>query len=184
MSAAGPRSVEGGEFLIVGVVQKPHGIRGELAVRLETDRPEQVFRPERRLRVGDAQGNPTADELTVERARPFKGGLLVKVREFDGRNEAIEAMRGRTLLLPREETAPLDTDEVWIHQLPGLRVESDGATVGSVSEVFDTATGHLLEVATPDGRELLVPFVRQIVVRVDPAAGVLEIDAPPGLLEL
>ena len=74
------------EFLIVGSVQKPHGIKGELFVRLETDRPGAVFAPGRVLRLGTTDGQPLeSGVLTVERARAFKGGMLVKAAEFTGR---------------------------------------------------------------------------------------------------
>lgn len=174
----------GAGYLIVGAVQKPHGIKGELFVRLETDRPEEVFRPERALRLGDADGRPTDAVLTVERARPFKGGVLVKPREHATRDADLEALRGRTLLIPREEAPPLDEDEVFVHQLMGLRVEAGGESVGVVREVFEGPAGHLLEVRRPGGGDTLIPFIREIIVRVDPARGVLEIRPPDGLLEL
>lgn len=177
-------SAERDDLLIVGAVQKPHGIRGELLIRVETDRPAEVFRPDRRLRLGDPQGEPTGETVTVERARPFKDGVLVKVQEFATRDETLEALRGRTLLLPRDEVPPLEEGEVFIHQLPGLEVVAAGEAVGRVREVFDAPSGHLLEVRTPDGRDLLIPFVRDIVVRVDAAGGVLELNAPAGLLDL
>ena len=59
------------EYLIVGTVQKPHGIKGELFVRLETDRPDAVFSAGRALLLGDGQGRPLEETLTIERARAF-----------------------------------------------------------------------------------------------------------------
>ena len=120
-------------FLIVGTVQKPHGIKGELFVRLETDHPAAVFAPGRVLRLGDAQGRPTEGQLTIERARPFKGGLLVKAAEHGGRNEGVELLRGATLLMPAADAQPLDEDEAFVHQLLGLRVVSGEETLGTVA---------------------------------------------------
>ena len=174
------------EYLVVGTVRKPHGIRGELAVQVDTDRPGTVFRAGRVLLVGDAAGRPDGRSLTVERTRPFKEGLLVKVREHTGLNEAVEALRGAALLIPRDQAAPLDDDEVFYHAVVGMRVDtSAGETVGTVSELYETpGGGFLLGVRPPRGKEILIPFVREMVRRLDREARVVEIEAPPGLLEL
>ncbi|HEU0013383.1 MAG TPA: ribosome maturation factor RimM [Longimicrobium sp.] len=172
------------EYLIVGSVQKPHGIKGELFVRLETDRPAAVFAAGRALLLGDAGGRPSGGALTVERARPFKGGMLVKVAEHAGRSPEQEALRGRTLLIPREEAAPLDDGEVFYHQVIGLKVLADGAEVGVVQELYDAPSGPLLSVRREGKKELLIPFVKGMVRRLDAAEGVLELEAPAGLLDL
>ena len=173
-----------GTFLIVGGIQKPHGIRGELFVRVETDRPDDVFSAGRTLLLGDERGHPDGRTVTVERARPFKGGLLVKVVGIGSRTPEVDAMRGAQLLLAREALAPLDADEVYTHQLVGLRVMADGAEVGTVSDLYEAPGGQLLGVNRPGRRELLVPFVKELVRRIEVEAGVLELDAPDGLLEL
>lgn len=173
------------EFLIVGTVQKPHGIKGELFVRLETDRPGEVFAPGRALRLGDAAGAPTDEHLTVERARAFKGGMLVKAAELGGRDEALEGLRGRTLLIRRSEAAAPEEGEVFYHQLLGMRVVTPAeGEVGTVREVYDAPSGPLLSVARPGRGELLIPFVREMIRRIDPAEKTLELDLPVGLLEL
>lgn len=171
-------------FLLVGTVRKPHGIRGELFVGAETDRPDVVFRAGRVLTLGDAHGRPTGETLTIERARPFKGGVLLKLEGHSGRDEVIEALRGRPLLIPETEAAALQEDEVFFHDLVGLRVVADGEPVGTVREVLELPASEMLVVRRPDGREAMVPFVRELVRRVDVAAGVLEIAPPEGLLEL
>jgi 16S rRNA processing protein RimM len=173
-----------GDFLIVGVVQKPHGIKGELSVRLETDHPERVFATGRVVRLGDADGRPIERSLTIERARPFKGGLLVKAVELGGRNDETETMRGLTFLIPRGEAEPLDENEVFYHQLLGLQVVTDEGPVGTVRELYEAPSGFMLGVARKGARELLIPFVAAMVRRIDVEAGTLELDAPPGLLEL
>lgn len=173
------------EYLIVGTVQKPHGIKGELFVRLETDRPDAVFAPGRVLVLGDGKGRRSDAVLTIERARAFKGGMLVKVAEHAGRTPEMEELRGRTLLVLRDEVAPLADDEVFYHDLVGMRVvtEAEG-TIGTVAEVYDAPSGPLLSVKREGGKELLIPFVREIIRRLDAAEKVLELEVPPGLLDL
>jgi len=171
-------------FLIVGAVQKPHGIKGELFVRVETDHPGEVFGAGRVLILGDARGKPAGGSITVERARPFKGGLLLKTAEHTGRDAALEELRGVSLLIDEAEAQPLGEDEAFVHQLIGLRVEAGGEAVGAVAEVYDAPAGWYLGVRREGKKELLVPFVRELVKRVDPAAGVVEVELPAGLLDL
>lgn len=174
---------EGG-FLIVGTVHKPHGIKGELAVRVETDHPGAVFGMGRVLLLGDARGHPSGGRITVERARPFKGGLLVKAVEHAGRDAVVDSLRGATLLIPAGEAAPLEENEAFVHQLIGLRVRAEGEVLGTVGDVYETAAGWYLGVNREGRRELLVPFVRELIRRVDPAEGVVEVELPAGLAEL
>ena len=175
---------EDGAFLIVGTVHKPHGIKGELAVRVETDHPQSVFGAGKVLLVGDPRGTPTGGRITVERARPFKGGLLLKAAEHAGRDAAVDALRGATLLIPAAEAAPLEENEAFVHQLVGLRVRAGGDAVGTVAEVYEGPAGWYLGVSRAGRKELLVPFVRELIRRVDPAEGVVEVELPEGLLEL
>lgn len=172
------------DLLIVGTIHKPHGIRGELAVRTTTDQPEFVFRPGRVFSVGDVAGRPTGQVLTLDRARPFKEGMLVKLSGFTSRTPELDALRGATLLLPRAETSPLAEDEAFYDELLGMQVRTVDAEVGEVAELYETPNGLLLGVRGPAGREHLVPFVREFVVRLDREARLLEIRAPAGLLEL
>jgi 16S rRNA processing protein RimM len=173
------------EFLIVGTIQKPHGIKGELFVRLETDRPDAVFTPGRALRLGDAKGALSEASLTVERARAFKGGVLVKVAEHGGRSPETEALRGRTLLIPRDEAAELAEDEVFYHDLIGMRIVTPAeGEIGVIGDVYDAPSGPLLSVGREGGKELLIPFVRDTIRRLDRAERVLELEVPAGLLEL
>ncbi|HET6765717.1 MAG TPA: ribosome maturation factor RimM [Longimicrobiaceae bacterium] len=173
-----------GGYLIVGTVQKPHGIRGELLVRLETDRPNAVFTPGRVLQLGDPKGNPVEGTVTVERARPFKAGLLVKTREHAGRSDAQDALRGLSLLMPADQAAPLDDGEVFYHELVGMKVTAAGEPVGTVRGWYESPAGFLLEVRGGAGKDILIPFVATMVRRVDRAERTMDLDVPAGLLDL
>lgn len=177
--------MEDASYLIVGTVQKPHGIKGELFVRLETDRPDVAFSAGRALVLGDARGRPSEQTLTIERARAFKGGMLVKVAGIGARTPELDELRGRTLLIPRDQAAPPGEDEVFYHDLLGMKVVTAAeGEVGTIGEVYDAPAGPMLSVLREDRKELLIPFVREMIRRVDPAEKVLELDLPAGLLEL
>lgn len=183
--AARPNA-EAPAHLVVGHITKPHGTRGELLVWPLTDRPAAVFSPGAALLVGDTEGTPGAAPaaVVVAASRPFKKGLLVRFEGVGGRSEVAELV-GRYLLADLGSLAPLEEGEVFYHQLLGLEVElAEGGRVGRVREVFEARPADLLEIATDDGRAILVPFTEQIVRLVDVAGGRLVIDPPPGLLEL
>lgn len=177
-------AADAAEYLAVGTVQKPHGIRGELFVKVETDRPTLVFTVGRVLRVAGADGTPAGPVLTVERARPFKGGILLKAAELTARSPELDELRGRSLLISRDEAAPLDEGEVFFHDLVGMRVVAGGEEVGTVADVYEYPSGHLLSVRRRGKAELMLPFVAEMIRRMDVAERVLEIDPPAGLLEL
>lgn len=175
----------GERFYSVATVRRPHGITGEFSVSLDTDHPGRVFRPGRSLRVGTADATPTDRYLTLTKVRPFKGGLLVRAEEFSGLTDELEAMRGMTLLIPEGEAAPLGENEVFYHQLPGMRVlTGDGAVVGTIREILPAPASDLLLIDREDGGEVLIPYIREVVRSVDPLRGEVTIEPPEGLLDL
>jgi 16S rRNA processing protein RimM len=179
----GPNT-ESPRFLVVGTVRRPHGVRGEVSVAVDTDRPKSIFRAGRVLTVGDTKGRAGTMRLTLERSRPFKDGLLLKFSEFDSLNPQLEALRGATLLMPEAEVPPLGEGEVYYHQLVGLRVMVGADVVGTVAELMELPGAETLLVKRAGKRDLMIPFISEWIRRLDVAEGVIEIDPPEGLLEL
>ena len=168
-------------YLIVGAIGRAHGIRGECWVRPLTDRPDAVYAAGRRLWVGTPEGAPAEawGPVTVRRVRPFKGGFIVRFHEIRDRTVA-ESLRGHTLLIAREEAAPLEPGEVFVDELIGLEVRTvAGAHVGTVTDVYEVAATYLLGVRGPEG-EQLVPMQRGFVKAVDLEHRILTLDPPPG----
>jgi len=182
--AAASGAAGGGEYLVVATIRKPHGVRGELALMLETDRPGAVFRKGRRLILGDAIGRPLGRALTVERARSVPDGLLLKVAEFSARTPEVEALRGQSLLIRADEAAPTAADELHYRDLLGVRIVIEDREIGVVRDITETAAGELLVVQREVGGELLIPFVREWIRQVDLTARRLALEPPEGLLEL
>lgn len=171
-----------GTELLVGVVVRAHGLRGELAVTLHTDSPNERFAPGTVLtarRAGAADG-----VLTVESARLHSGRMLVRFVEAPDRTAA-EGLRGTRLLITTDVLAPTeDPDEFHVHELEGLRAELvDGAVVGTVREVVHGPGGELLVLTRPELPDALVPFVHAIVPTVDVAGGRVVLTPPEGLLD-
>lgn len=172
--------------LVVGVINKPHGVNGEVLVRPLTDHPGGIFAPGVVLLPGPRDGDgpdPDRPPLRVDQVRDFKDAFLVHFGGVRDRNDADE-LRGLYLHVEREAVAPLQEGEVFHYQLLGMRVETvAGEEVGTVQEVYELSPSDLIEVRTPRG-SLLIPFHADVVVEVDAEGGRLVVDPPPGLLEL
>ena len=172
--------------LVVGHVTKPHGTKGEVFVWPLTDSVGAVYAPDREVLLGDEHGKLDADAgaLIVETVRDFKRGLLVRFRGKLDR-DAVQELGNRYLLVPIEQVAPREEDEVYYHELLGMQVVTkDGEPVGEVREVYETVPAHLLEVKAGNGKVHLIPFAERIVKQVDAEARQIIIKPPPGLLEL
>jgi 16S rRNA processing protein RimM len=173
------------DLTIVGRVRRAHGIHGELVIEPLTDAPDAVFAAGRRVFAGTVGGDPAPDkrELVVEESRPFKGGWIVAFIGIADRNEA-ERWRERYLLAPLDELAPLGEDEVYLHDLPGIRVvlaETD-EVIGEVTDVYELPQGVMLDVRREKG-SVLIPFSAEIVTRLDLVDRRIVIAPPNGLLE-
>ena len=175
------------EFYLVGRVRRAHGIRGELVVESLTDEPDAVFAAGRRVFAGTVSGDRAKDgrELHITAASPFKGGFIVHFSEIADRTVA-DTWRDRFLLLPADELTPLGDDEVYVHELRGMRVELEsGEPVGNVVEIYELPQGLTLDVAREagsGGNTVMIPYDR-VVVSVDREERVIRIDPPAGLLD-
>jgi 16S rRNA processing protein RimM len=173
----------GPTHLVVGLLKKPHGVKGDALIFPVTDEPETVFAPGRKLVVMDRDGRTTGRELVIERSRAYHRAWLLHFEGIDVR-EGLDELRERRLVIPFEEARPLDPDEFYMHELVGLKVATAaGEPVGVVSEVVEAPQGWLLDVAGHERRHL-IPFTRAVVERVDRAEGLLVIVPPAGLLEI
>jgi 16S rRNA processing protein RimM len=159
----------------VARIGRPHGVRGEVTVRVLPDGPGE-FRSGVVFQLSDGAS------LAVRSAAPYRDrGYILAFDGIDDRTTA-ERLRGLVLHVHAEDRRTLDDDEYWSDDLVGLTaVGPDGAVLGRVSGVdFGDAQDRLV-VTTPDGTEVLVPFVDPIVGEVGTETVV--IDPPDGLFE-
>ena len=165
--------------LQVARIGKPHGIRGEVTVQVLTDAPGDRFVPGTEFVVEPASAGP----LTVNSARWNKDILLLGFDEIGTRNEA-ETLRGAKLFIETEELDE-DDDEGWYeHELVGLEARIGSSVVGKVTALNTMPVQDLLMVTTPEGKEILIPFVEQIVPEVNVDGGFILLTPPDGLFEL
>lgn len=175
-------------FIIVGRVRKAHGIRGEVVVEVITDAPDAVFASGHRVFAGTASGDiaPSRQELHIGFTREFNEGLLVGFTEIQDRNAA-ELWRGRYLLLPAEELPQPTDDEVYVHDLVGMRVDiSDGEVLGTVEEIYELPQGLALDIrrAEPRAAEtVMLLYDDNTIASVDKERRIIVVTPPDGLVE-
>jgi 16S rRNA processing protein RimM len=167
--------------VVIGRIGRAHGIRGELNVDIRTDEPERRFAPGSSVVCG-------ARTLTVKTARHHGGRLVVAFAEVADRNAA-ELLHGTVLeALVDPDDTPDDPDEFYDHQLVGLDVRADsdpgddGRVVGTVTGLVHLPYQDTLAVDV-DGREVLIPFVTELVPVVDVAGGFVTVKDVDGLLD-
>jgi 16S rRNA processing protein RimM len=180
------------EYAIVGLIRKAQGIRGEVVVEPLTDKPDVIFASGSRVFAGTSAGDPAVVEsasgaretptLTVADSRPFKKGLLVQFDELRDRDSA-ELWRGRYLLALFSELPPLQEDQVYLHDLIGMKaVGAGGEEIGTVTTLYELPQGLILDIATPRG-SVLIPYRPELVVRTDIDARTIHINDTLGLIE-
>jgi 16S rRNA processing protein RimM len=164
----------------VGLVRRPHGVRGELVVQPLSEVPGRLA-PGAELAAFAPGGRPLGP-LRVSAYRPFKDAALVRFDQVPDR-DAAEALRGATLEIDRSEVPLAPDGDFYYFELIGCRCIDRGAgDLGEVVRVTEDGGGHLLWVEGDRGL-LPVPLVRSFLVAVDTSAGRIELDLPEGLVE-
>ena len=165
--------------LQVARIGKPHGIRGEVTVQVLTDAPADRFVPGTEFVVEPASAGP----LTVESARWNKDILLLAFEGIETRNQA-ETLRGAKLFIETEELDEDDDDGWYEHELVGLEARVGSQVVGKIAALHTMPVQDLLVVEAPDGKEILIPFVEQIVPEVNVSEGFVLLTPPDGLFDI
>lgn len=168
------------EMLRVGVISSTHGVRGEVKVYPTTDDPERFLDlDEVTLDAGREQ-----IVLEIQNVKFFKNMVILKFKGYDNIND-IEKYKGRDLLIRRDQAVELDEDEYFVTDLIGLRVEAeDGTVLGELKEVMPTGANDVYIVRQENGKELLLPAIKDCILDVDLEQGIMKIHVMDGLLDL
>nr|WP_203615643.1 ribosome maturation factor RimM [Streptomyces sp. SID13726] len=166
--------------LVVARIGRAHGIKGEVTVEVRTDEPELRLAPGAVLATDPASTGP----LTIETGRVHSGRLLLRFEGVKDRTAA-EALRNTLLIAEVDpEELPEEEDEYYDHQLMDLDVvTADGIEVGRITEISHLPSQDLFIVERPDGSEVMIPFVEEIVAEIDLEEQKAVITPPPGLID-
>lgn len=168
------------DFLQVGVITATHGIRGEVKVFPTTDDPERFLD----LETVYLDTGREKKLLTISSVKFFKQFVILKFKEFDNIND-VEPFRKKSLLVTRDQAVPLEEDEYFIADLIGLRVITDeDKGLGELTDVLETGANDVYQVTDENGKEILLPAIKDCILSVDLEKGEMKVHILEGLLDL
>ena len=157
----------------LGKITAPQGIKGEVRVYPYTDGPERLFQVEAAYLDGVRR--------RIEKVRVMKNLAVLKLEGIDDRNAA-EAVRGRELLLPREELWEQEEDTYFIDDILGSAVVSEESLpVGTLKQIHSRPAQDLYEIERADGSTFLLPAVKEFVRNVDTENRIITVHLIEGL---
>ena len=167
------------QLLRVGVISSTHGVRGEVKVYPTTD---DVNRFKKLKNVVLDTGKEHL-KLEVSGVKFYKNQVILKFKGIDNIND-IEKYKGKDLLVNREDAVALEENENYVADLIDLKVVTDeGQVLGVLTEVMETGANDVYVVETEDGKELLLPAIRDCILDVDLETEVMTVHILPGLLD-
>lgn len=163
----------------VGVITSTHGVRGEVKVYPTTDDPKRF----KRLKEVILDTGKEELILEIEGVKFFKQFVILKFKGFDNIND-IEKYRQKSLYVTRANAVRLRKDEYFIADLMGLTViDEEDKEIGVLKNVMETGANDVYEITMNDGRELLLPAIKQCVLEVNVEEGFIKVHIMDGLLD-
>ena len=151
------------QLLQVGVISSTHGVRGEVKVFPTTDDVKRFKKLKKVILDTGKEQLP----LEIEGVKFFKQFVILKFRGIDNIND-IEKYKGKRLLVAREHAVKLKKDEYFIADMIGMDVfTEDGELFGALKDVMETGANDVYIIEMSDGKEVLVPAIKQCILDVD-----------------
>ena len=167
------------QFLRVGVISSTHGIRGEVKVYPTTDDPERFLDLDEVILDTGREHKI----LEIEGVKFFKNQVILKFKGYDNIND-IEKYLKKDLLVDREHAVELGENENFIADLIDMEVVTDeGKVLGTLTDVIETGANDVYEVKTPEGKEILLPAIRDCILDVNVDEKRMTVHVMEGLLD-
>lgn len=167
------------ELFQIGAITRTHGVHGEVKVFPMTDDVKRF----KKLKKTIIDTGREKIEVECESAKFFKQFVILKFKGYDT-IESIEKYCGKGIFVTRADAVKPGKDEYFIADLIGLVATSDdGELKGKITDVIQTGANDVYEIALDDGRELLLPAIKECVLSVDIDEGAMVFHLLPGLLD-
>ena len=167
------------KYLRVGVIANTHGVRGEVKVYPTTEDIKRFdYLKEAVIDTGKEKIN-----VNVTGVKYFKNMVILKFEQYDNMDQVIP-LKGMDLLVTRENAIPLAEGEHYIVDMIGCRIiTDDGNTLGELTDVMQTGANDVYVVKTTDGKEVLLPAIKECVLEKDIENKVIKVHIMKGLLD-
>lgn len=165
------------QYLQVGVISSTHGIRGEVKVFPTTDDPAR-FKVLKKVILDTGKEQMT---LEIQGVKFFKQFVILKFKGIDNIND-IEMYKGKSLLVSRENAAPLGEDEYYIADLIGMKVFTEDGEFGVLKDVIETGANEVYVVDSKEHGEVLIPAIHDCILDVNVEEQTMKVHLLDGLL--
>lgn len=155
------------------------GLQGEVRVLPTTDFPEERFAKNAQLALFDEK-NHFVQDLKVKSGKAYKNLYLVKFFGLDHIND-VEKYKGMTLKVAQEQLQNLPAGEFYYHEIIGLDVFENDVLIGQISEILQPGANDVWVVKRPGKRDLLLPYIPPVILKVDVANKRVDVDIMDGL---
>ena len=161
-------------FLIVGHLQRAHGIKGEIAMQVLTDFPERMQK-DKKVWIGDAY-----DQYVIKSVRWKQDLLLLSFDGIDDRS-GIDALVNQDVFVQANALPILPDGRYYFHQLIGLSVFEQDNFIGTVTEILETGANDVFVLSVPGEKELLLPDIKSVILNIDLEEKKIQVAIPEGL---
>ncbi|HLY28978.1 MAG TPA: ribosome maturation factor RimM [Aggregatilineales bacterium] len=179
-----PGSAKAGpQYLVLAQILRPHGVRGDLIVKMMTAFPERMSRLELiYLGINPASPRKLRQKRVTWAKRHKADQWLLHFDEIEDR-DAAELLRKLYMFVSLEDAVPLEDDEIYLFQLIGLEARTvAGELLGRVEDIIETGANDVYVIRGGPYGEVLIPAIPGVVRNINVEAGTITVEPLPGLL--
>ncbi|MBT3322750.1 MAG: 16S rRNA processing protein RimM [Anaerolineae bacterium] len=164
-------------YLNVGFLRRPHGVRGEIMLEIQTEHPE-IFLPEAQFYLGEEY-----TPYIIASSRPHKKGILLSFNGIQDRDKVGE-FRNTHVYAKISELPDLPEKDFYDYELIGLEIveEETGKSLGKLKEIIKTGANDVYVVEKESGSEILLPAIPEVVLDIDLSEGQMSVFLLDGLI--
>lgn len=168
------------EYLKVGQILKPHGVKGEVKVYPLTDNYKRYSKLKK---VFTTKNDVDFSSIEIESVKYVKEFPIIKLKGIDTVNDA-EKLRQEYIYVDRENAVKLPKDSYFIADLLGMTVITDeGETLGEVVSVFPTGSNDVYEVKSPNHKNnILLPAIKDVILDINIESREMKVHILEGLI--
>ncbi|MEW9108567.1 MAG: ribosome maturation factor RimM [Cytobacillus gottheilii] len=169
------------KYYNVGKIVNTHGIKGEVRVISKTDFADERYKPGNSLTLFMPEAKEPI-ELTIKSHRKHKNFDLLTFNGYENINE-IEKMKGGILKVSEDQLGALEDNEFYYHEIIGCEVTTtSGEEIGKIKEILSPGANDVWVIKGKGGKELLIPYIEDVVKSVDVKTKQIVIEPMEGLL--
>ena len=178
--------IENKDWLVIGIITSSHGVEGKLNVKSLSDFKERFTQPGKRW-IQKHDEEPIPCNLISGTQKPGKDSFIISLEDIKDRNEA-DNLKQYKLLVKSNDIPKLKSNEFHLNQLLDLdvklNIEGEMKIIGKVVDLITENNNLIVIRLNKNNKDVLIPFVKEIVTTIDRKNKYLVINPPKGLLDL